>query len=204
MDVLVHFGKHWRKQWGEDIWKARPRTALIHGEEPVTLVTALLISDTTSKEVFYRLWRTYQCQNIQSQFNLRSRLYGIQLSDNDHIQSHLTPLEGIIVWLPTNSNVFNKSEEPGIFSALHFSRFRLLLSLCRPVTWILLTFLVNKNPNTNAGRQENGHSLHLLNHTLLPVFSMPWTTSARTLDQKSLLFGIAQGRVPFKVNLGFA
>lgn len=103
-----------RAQWLKDDQKARPHIVLNLAEEPATLVTSLLISDASTKEVWERLRNTYQRENIQSQLNLRTKLHNLQLLENGDIQSHLTQLEEIFVDLARINDPVAESDKNGI------------------------------------------------------------------------------------------
>ena len=57
--------------------KARPHIVLNLGEEPTTLVTAILLADATTKEVWKKLSDAYMKENIQSKLNLRTQLHNL-------------------------------------------------------------------------------------------------------------------------------
>lgn len=59
------------RRWDEDDRKPRLHIVLNLNEEPATIITALIISNASTKEVRERLCNTYQRQNIQSRLNLR-------------------------------------------------------------------------------------------------------------------------------------
>lgn len=63
--------------------RACPHISINLGEEPATLVTSLLISDVTTKDVWRKLTNPYQKENIQTKLNIRKRLYNVGYWDGD-------------------------------------------------------------------------------------------------------------------------
>lgn len=99
--------------WKKSDLKARPHLVLNLGEEPATLVTSLLLSDASTKQVWERLCEVYQRENIQSQLNLRAKLQATHLSEDGDIQQHLTQLEQIFVDLARINDPVLETEKSG-------------------------------------------------------------------------------------------
>lgn len=58
------------QNWQKADRKARPHIVLNLEEEPTTVVTSLLKSDASSKDVWNRLCSIFQRENIRQQLNL--------------------------------------------------------------------------------------------------------------------------------------
>ena len=63
--------------------KDRPHIVLNIWEEPATLITSLLLSSATTKDVWKQLTDAYQKENIQSKLNLRTTLHNLRYKNGD-------------------------------------------------------------------------------------------------------------------------
>lgn len=84
-------------RWKRDDERARPHIVLNLGEEPATLVTSLVISGGTSRQVWQKLNDVYEKENIQTKLNLRSKLHNLAFKEGDNMEKHLTELEDVFL-----------------------------------------------------------------------------------------------------------
>ena len=83
----------------KDDQKARTHIVLNIGDEPATLITSILLTGATTKEVWKKLTETYKKENIQSKLNLRTQLHNLRFEEENDFQGHLTKLEKIFICL---------------------------------------------------------------------------------------------------------
>ena len=103
-----------RNRFAQDDRKARAHVVLNLGEEPATLITALLLADATARDVWKKLTDSYQKENIQTKLNLRNRLHNVRFKDNDNLQDHFTALEEIFLDLARLNDAVADADKTGI------------------------------------------------------------------------------------------
>lgn len=80
--------------------KERPHIVLILGEEPVTLVTGIILNGATTKTVWDKLTDYYSKENVQSIINLKKKLNNALLKEKLNYRNISYTSKGISsIWL---------------------------------------------------------------------------------------------------------